>query len=44
MNGRMFKAIRDAYSPYDVINLTIPQIEEKELARNADIQIKELYF
>ena len=44
MNGRMFKAIRDAYSPYDVINLAIPQIGEKELARNADAQIKELYF
>ena len=42
INGIMFKAIRDAQSPYDIINLIMPQIES--LASNADSQIKQLYF
>ena len=41
INGVMFKAIRDAQSPYDIINLMIPQIGP--LASNADSQIKQLY-
>lgn len=41
-SGTMFKTIRDAQSPYDIINLTVPQIES--LASNADSQIKQLYF
>ncbi len=44
MNGLMFKTIRDAQSPYDIINLALPPLEEKNLASNADTQIKGLYF
>lgn len=40
--GIMFKTIRDAQSPYDIINLIMPQIGS--LASNADSQIKQLYF
>ena len=41
-NGIMFKAIRDAQSPYDIINIITPQIGS--LASNADSHIKQLYF
>ena len=41
-SGIMFKTIRDAQSPYDIINLMTPQIGS--LASNADSQIKQLYF
>ena len=41
-SGIMFKTIRDAQSPYDIINLMTPQIGS--LASNADTQIKQLYF
>ena len=42
ISGIMFKTIRDAQSPYDIINLMMPQIGS--LASNADSQIKQLYF
>lgn len=44
--GVMFKTIRDAQTPYDIINLSIPTLNEdsEDIARNADQQIKELYF
>lgn len=41
-SGIMFKTIRDAQSPYDIINLATPTIGT--LASNADSQIQELYF
>ena len=41
-SGIMFKTIRDAQSPYDIIYLMVPQAVS--LASNADSQIKQLYF
>ncbi len=42
VDGIMFKTIRDAQSPYDIINLATPQVET--FARNADPEIKRLFF
>lgn len=42
VSGIMFKTIRDAQSPYDIINLMIQPIES--LASNADSQIIQFYF
>ena len=41
ITGKIFRTIRDAKSPYDIINLSIPTIEV--YARNADEQLKELF-
>lgn len=41
INDIMFKTIRDAQSPYDIINLMIPQ--NGSFASNTDSQIKQLY-
>lgn len=42
--GRMFKAIRDSQSPYDIINLSIQSLPKEQNARNADNVIQELYY
>ncbi|WP_239063773.1 DUF262 domain-containing protein [Bacteroides sp. 51] len=42
--GRMFKAIRDSQSPYDIINLSIQFLPKEQNARNADNIIQELYY
>ena len=41
ITGKLFRTIRDAKSPYDIINLSIPSLTE--YARNADEQLKELF-
>ena len=44
-NGKMFSAIRDAKTPFDIINLDIPVLTDyNDFARNADQTIKNLYF
>lgn len=44
IGGTMFRTIRDAKTPYEIINLAIETIGEGQLARNADIDLKELYY
>ena len=41
ITGKLFRTIRDAKSPYDIINLSVPSLTE--YARNADEQLKELF-
>lgn len=42
VNGGMFKIIRDAQSPFDIINIPSAQLEQKQIAANIDENKDEL--
>ena len=44
IGGAMFRTIRDAKTPYEIINKSIDFVKKEDVATNADSEIKELYY
>lgn len=44
VGGRMFRCIRDAKRPADIINFSVDRLDRNDVARTADDRITNLYF